>query len=336
MTALRVVGILGWWLLAWASSAPAIAAQKTGRANGPVALVVAVQGSAQVRAHPGVRSSSPLMLGEEVAPGQEIAVAAGRGAALTLAWYKSSARYRLTAGARAVVTPAGLRRIAGPAPQRLPTPGARISYNRQDVRRPREGGLMTNIRSADLSPVLTRMNAPLGAILETRPRFSWNTVPAPDNVVIAVYPLRDPTPLWQQQFPGNTATAQYPADKPALAPGQLYRWVVTVPSDGIQPESKAQTIFWVAAPSVRQNLEALRAEVRAHPEDPALRVLLLRALWDAGFFAEAATTAEAFARTQPGDTALAGLAARLHKLLDCLASGRLDPIHTQWSTQCRE
>lgn len=315
-------------LLGASSLSEARAKHSAPRAVSSVALVGELRGKVEAKAE-GQAKGTALELGDEVFAKETLAL--NKGAALTLVWHRGGPRFHLTGKATVKVLKDGLKATPAAALTRLPEKSA-VRYSPADARRPREGIMASTQRDGPhWGTNRIRMNAPLGATFDKRPTFSWVSIPMADTVTISLAREGAEMPLWTQELKGTESTLAYPADKPDLIPGKWYRWKVIIPSDGRTAANETALSFFVAQPEVRTRLENLRLAMPRDADDLPSHIVLIRALWDEGFFSEAEKEAKALAETHADDAAIQHLSEHLTAFVNDVASGSNQRILEAWS-----
>ena len=225
----------------------------------PVAMVVRVTGSVQVRRADGATETATA--GVRLMPGDRLEVASGAQAVIL---YVSGRRETVTQSL-AIAAPEQAHR-AGVFDRTVSTlnavasSDARQQPNRQGMIRPIAGaptliGPRNEIRVADL-----------------RPTFSWSAVPGATSYVIQI---RSEDGLTRKRFNvGSDTVWTMPADGHPLQPGVTYVWTVGTNQGRVGEEQRFATLTAVQYAAIAEGM----AELREAELDPWSDGLFLSAL----------------------------------------------------------
>ena len=254
--------------LRWAALLALVAAAPLAAQQDPVALVVRLQGTVQVR-HGG--SNAAATVGTRLVTGDEVLPASGARAILIT-----------RTGAQQVVTQATT--IEEPRGGGNPDLFARAMSTlaqaaSADART--AGGRQGMIRPIPGEPVLVAPRNGLTVTAE-RPAFSWMPVEGATSYTLQLRKVDGGRPV---RFEVTSTEWTLPADQAALEPGATYAW--TVAPKGGRPTREQQ--FKIIAAEDNEALATTLGEVRAMGLDPMGDGLFLTAVIfrDMGLFYEA-------------------------------------------------
>ena len=235
----------------------------------PVAMVVRVTGSVQVRRASG---AVPATVGMRLMAGDRLEVPSG---AQAIILYVSGRRETVTQSL-AIAAPEQAQR-AGVFDRTVSTLNAVASSDARQ--QPNRQGMIRPIAGA---PTLM---APRNEILiaDLRPTFSWSAVPGATGYVIQV---RSEDGLTRKRFNvGGDTTWTMPASEPPLQPGVEYIWTVGTNQGRVGEEQRFATLDAEQYARIADGM----AELREAGLDPWSDGLFLAALIfrDAGLFYEA-------------------------------------------------
>lgn len=254
-------------------------------ASDPVAMVVRVTGSVQVRPAGG-GAVSAATVGMRLMPGDRLEVASGAQAVLL---YVSGRRETVTQSL-AIAAPEQAQR-AGVFDRTVSTLNAVASSDARQ--QPNRQGMIRPIAGA---PTLM---APRNEILvaDLRPTFTWSAVPGATGYTIQI---RSEDGLTRKRFNvGSDTIWTLPTSEPPLQPGVAYVWTVGTNQGRVGEEQRFATLDAEQYAAVAAGM----AELRSAGLDPWSDGLFLAALLyrDGGLFYEAD---RALRQLEAGDTAL--------------------------------
>jgi hypothetical protein len=299
------------WVLLLAAALPAVclATAVSLADDTPVGLLSLVKGSVQIQ-RAGQKTPVAAKMADLVGPGDRLITGAGGEAVFIYCPDARSARLpsagEVTFTARALQVTKGKladdHKIAG---CRLPTTLALSSASQQQV------GLVKT-RGLEL-----RLRAPVEGVYisEPRPKFAWEPVKDAARYDVRLQ-NREEQVLYKTTVTGTDF--QYPADGPALEPGQKYWWRVSaVGKDGQMDVAGTffQTLPAEQAKEFKASEADLKKQAAANPKDTGPRILLAFLYEDNGMYDAAARSYNTLSNELSDNT---WIKARLYTMLEKL------------------
>jgi len=266
----------------------------------PAAMMLDLKGKVEIRPVEGKTKAAEI--GDLLYPSERLAVPAGGSATVSI----------LGAGARETIKP-GTEAQVGPKGCTPPE----VVASRKEQPKP-VAATMKNLRPApgdgrkagvgfrsgpDQPPAITPIFA--ATVFADRPKLSWPTAPHATS-----YRVRLVSGGGREQWRAESKEPHlaYPADKPALQPGLVYRWEVTDQDF----RKVAEGEFTAATASERSQLADLQVLSTAPDRADRLAAALSYHRLDA--YAEAIAAYEALARESPAEPAYRRSLADLYRL----------------------
>jgi hypothetical protein len=277
--------------------------------DAPVGLISLVKGPVQIQ-RAGQKTPVSAKMADLVGPGDRLITGAG-GEAVFL--YCPDARSaRLSPAGEVTFSTSALQvnkgkladdhKIAG---CRLPTTLALSSASQQQV------GLVKT-RGAEI-----RLRTPVEGVFisEPRPKFSWEPVRDAMRYDVRLQ-NREEQVLYKTTVTGTDF--QYPADGPALEPGQKYWWRVSAIGKDGQMDGAGNFFQTLPAEQAREFKAAeadLKKQAAANPQDTGPRILLAFLYEENGMYDAAARSYNALSNQMSDNT---WIKARLYTMLEKL------------------
>ncbi|HEX8098469.1 MAG TPA: CHAT domain-containing protein [Pyrinomonadaceae bacterium] len=142
-----------------------------------------------------------------------------------------------------------------------------------------------------------------GIAYDPRPLFVWAAAPGAPSYH---FTLRDgPDSAAKAVFETDVKTAelQYPADAPALVPGKVYQWRVSVQGVMERKQGAPATFFVLQGDDAAQVAAALKKAKLDAPKTPAERLKQARVFEEYGVWYDALRVARELTKADPGDAA---------------------------------
>jgi hypothetical protein len=257
----------------------------------PAAMVLDLKGGVEIRPADGPPKAAAL--GDLLYPGESLAVPAD--GAATVAILGAGLQQALKPGSAATIGPKGCSPPEAVAATKAQKPA--VARTMRNVRPATPEGRTAGVVSrhgAEAEP-LAILPIDDSTVAADRPGLSW---PAARGATSYRVKLRSGAgrELWKLETKGPHA--DFPADKPPLERGHVFRWEVT--DQDFRPVAAGE--FTVATDSERQQLEELKALTDS--PDRADRLAVALAYRRLGAYAEAITAFERLAQESPAEPIL--------------------------------